>query len=250
MRRYFDDEDRDEEEARERDTEVTLTPGALAGIVFGLLLLCGLCFGGGYWVGHRSSGPPQAAAAQTAAPTAAPDEEPLQANSSVPKPSAEAQAPVAPPAQPADNGQAQPAPGSAGANRANPQPNPAPPAASEPPPSAPASAPAAQPQAPVRPAFSSGGNAAQQASPGYPSNVRAAMPEPGQLMVQIAAVSHEEDAEVLVNALRKRGYSATAHRDPRDGMVHVRIGPFTARQEADRMARRLLDDGYNAMVQP
>lgn len=250
MRRYFDEEERYEEEERGRDTEVTLTPGALAGIFLGLLLLCGLCFGGGYWVGHRSSGPSQAAAAQPAAPTAAPDEEPLQANSSVPKPSAEAQAPVAPPAQAPDNGQGQPGPGSAGANPANPQPNPAPAATSEPPPSAPASTPPSQPQAPVRPAFSSGGNAPQPASPGYPSNVRAAMPEPGQLMVQIAAVSHAEDADVLVNALRKRGYSATAHRDPRDGMIHVRIGPFTARQEADRMARRLLDDGYNAMVQP
>jgi len=249
MRRYFDEEERYEEEERGRDTEVTLTPGALAGIFLGLLLVCGLCFGGGYWVGHRSSGPSQAAVAQPAAPTAAPDEEPLQANTSVPKPSAEAQAPVTPPAQPSDNGQGQNAPGSAGGNPASAQPNSAPPAASEPPSSAPSSAPPAQQPAPVRPAFSSGENAAT-ASPGYPSNVRSAMPEPGQLMVQIASVSHEEDADVLVNALRKRGYSATAHRDPRDGMIHVRIGPFTARQEADRMARRLLDDGYNAMVQP
>ena len=69
-------------------------------------------------------------------------------------------------------------------------------------------------------------------------------------MVQIAAVSHEEDADVLVNALRRRGYSAMARRDLRDGLIHVRIGPFTTREDANRMARRLLDDGYNAMIQP
>lgn len=69
-------------------------------------------------------------------------------------------------------------------------------------------------------------------------------------MVQVAAVSHEEDADVLVNALRKRGYAVSSQRQATDGLIHVRIGPFATREEATRMARRLLDDGYNAMVQP
>ena len=46
------------------------------------------------------------------------------------------------------------------------------------------------------------------------------------LMVQIAAVSNPEDASVLTNALRKRGYTVTASREPSDGLIHVRIGPF------------------------
>ena len=45
-------------------------------------------------------------------------------------------------------------------------------------------------------------------------------------MVQIAAVSNPEDASVLTNALRKRGYTVTARREPADGLIHVRIGPF------------------------
>ncbi len=69
-------------------------------------------------------------------------------------------------------------------------------------------------------------------------------------MVQVAAVSHEEDADVLVNALRKRGYAATETHESGDGLIHVRIGPFTSRAEANRMCTRLLDDGYNAMIQP
>ncbi len=68
-------------------------------------------------------------------------------------------------------------------------------------------------------------------------------------MVQVAAVSHAEDAGVLVGALRKRGYAASAQREPSDGLIHVRIGPFATHDEAYRMCARLLDDGYNAIVQ-
>ncbi|MGB7983546.1 MAG: hypothetical protein WCF54_00135, partial [Terracidiphilus sp.] len=38
-----------------RDTEVTLGPMAVAGLIFALLLLCGLCFGLGYSMGNRGS---------------------------------------------------------------------------------------------------------------------------------------------------------------------------------------------------
>jgi DedD protein len=80
--------------------------------------------------------------------------------------------------------------------------------------------------------------------------VRTALPPPpGQFMVQIAAVSHGEDADVLVNALRRHGYVVTAHRDP-DGFIHVRLGPFASRDEANRWRNKLLGDGYNAEVQP
>ena len=81
--------------------------------------------------------------------------------------------------------------------------------------------------------------------------VRPAMPgAAGQFMVQVAAVSHQDDADVLVGALRKRGYAVTAQRVPSDGLIHVRIGPFTTHDEASRMCARLLNDGYNALVQP
>jgi DedD protein len=249
MRQYFEDEKPEREEGRSRDTEVTLTPGGLLGIFFGIVLICGLCFGLGYWLGHRTSGPAQTAAAQPASQTAAPDEEPLQGSGSVPKPSAEAQAPVASPTQPGDNGQAQPAPGTASPGPGNSQANPAPPNQNGSP-GAPASAPPAQPQSPVRPAFSGASNPPETGQPGAAPNVHAAFPSANQLMVQVAAVSHEEDADVLVSALRRRGYAATANRDPADGLIHVRIGPFTTRVDANRMASRLLGDGYNAMVQP
>jgi cell division septation protein DedD len=69
-------------------------------------------------------------------------------------------------------------------------------------------------------------------------------------MVQIAAVSHQEDADVLADALRKRGYAVSARRDPGDTLIHVRIGPFSSRADADRWRLKLLNDGYNAMIMP
>jgi DedD protein len=69
-------------------------------------------------------------------------------------------------------------------------------------------------------------------------------------MVQIAAVSHPEDADVLVSALRKNGYAVAVHRDAADSLIHVQVGPFASRSDALVMRTKLLNDGYNAIVQP
>ena len=71
-----------------------------------------------------------------------------------------------------------------------------------------------------------------------------------QFMVQIAAVSNPEDAQVLTAALRKRGYLVTVRRDPADNLIHVRIGPFASQAEANSWSMKLLNDGYNAILQP
>jgi cell division septation protein DedD len=68
-------------------------------------------------------------------------------------------------------------------------------------------------------------------------------------MVQIAAVSHSEDAQVLVDALRKRGYEVTARREVSDNLIHVQTGPFVNRNDANAMRQKLLNDGYNAVVE-
>lgn len=67
-------------------------------------------------------------------------------------------------------------------------------------------------------------------------------------MVQIAAVSTAADADVLLGALRKRGYSVGVRNQPGDALLHVQIGPFASRAEAIAMRQKLLGDGYNAIL--
>jgi cell division septation protein DedD len=69
-----------------------------------------------------------------------------------------------------------------------------------------------------------------------------------QPMVQVAVLQREEDASVLVDALSRHGYSASADREP-DHRIHVRLGPFSSRTDASAMRDKLLNDGYNAVVQ-
>jgi cell division septation protein DedD len=239
MRGYFDEKELEPEQPR-RDTELTLGTGALLGLVSALLLVCGLCFALGYAVGHHASAPSAAANA----PTPAPDQEPLQANDSIPKPSASEQTAV--PAPQTDDSPTNPEPG-AGENPTTTEQSPG---KSEPGGSSTGSPAATAPGSakPVQPALPAAGNTAPpaQATP----NVHAALPASAQWMVQIAAVANPEDADVLVAALRKRGYSVTAKREPADGLIHVRIGPFNSRDEANRWRDKLLGDGYNAVVQP
>ena len=238
MARYFDEDEEPEFERARPDAEVTLSWGALLGMGLGLLLICGVCFGLGYMVGHSgqaSAGP----AATSAAQPNAPDQEPLQGSGSVPKPSANEQAPVPPPptnesAAPGSNGSESPEAGAASSAQG----------------AAPANAPAAaapgQPQ--VRPAL--GGSGPESIQAPAAANARPAMPSVNSLMVQVAAVKNDEDAGVLTNALRRRGYPVVSHRDPADGLIHVRIGPFPTRDEANQWRMKLLNDGYNAIVEP
>ncbi len=68
-------------------------------------------------------------------------------------------------------------------------------------------------------------------------------------MVQVAAVSKQEDAEILVNALRKKQYPVfTVANVPGDSLFHVQVGPFADPREAESMRSRLAGDGYNAIV--
>jgi len=70
----------------------------------------------------------------------------------------------------------------------------------------------------------------------------------GSYMVQVAAVSKQEDADILVNALRKKQYPVFVANLPSDPLFHVQVGPFSDPKEAEAMRSRLAGDGYNAIV--
>lgn len=71
----------------------------------------------------------------------------------------------------------------------------------------------------------------------------------GSYTVQVAAVTKQEDADILVNALRKKQYPVFVVANvPGDSLFHVQVGPFADPQDAEAMRTRLAGDGYNAIV--
>lgn len=199
-----------------------------------LCAICAVCFVWGYSIGHRGAAEPQEQQATVSTSASAPMVSAPKPNASqnIQEPPADAQ--PATPEQPVsvseDSGSAA-SPASAGS--------------------------AATAKLPG--ASSSGPAVVQAALPGQEAamkfattggQVQPAFTQTGQWMVQIAAVNHEEDADVLVGALRKRGYAVSARRDPGDNLIHVQVGPFATHPDAASMRERLLSDGYNALIEP
>lgn len=71
----------------------------------------------------------------------------------------------------------------------------------------------------------------------------------GSYYVQVAAVSRQEDADALVEALKKKQYPAFAsNNSPADKFYHVQVGPYADIKEAETLRARLISDGYNPIV--
>jgi cell division septation protein DedD len=68
-------------------------------------------------------------------------------------------------------------------------------------------------------------------------------------MVQVAAVSKQEDADALVSALRRKSYPViTTNNPPGDKLFHVQVGPFAELKEAEATRAKLISDGYNPIL--
>ena len=66
--------------------------------------------------------------------------------------------------------------------------------------------------------------------------------------VQVAAVSRQEDAEALVEALKKKQYAAFAGNVPTDKLFHIQVGPFPDIKDAETIRAKLVSDGYNPIL--
>lgn len=226
--------DHDDPSLSRGDRELTLGTGTILGIFFALVVLCGACFGGGYLVGHKSQ--PATLTLADSAPDAI-------TGTSMAKPAA---------GSPSD---------SSAAGSYNPTVTVAPapvapkPAAVAPvvrrPPPPPAATTDVEDAAPV--ARSSETTKTPVIKPVAPSALLpaaspSAPPAPGFIMVQVAAVSHQEDADLLIGALRARGYAVMARKGTGDPLIHVQVGPFNNKPAAEAMRQKLMGDGYNAML--
>jgi cell division septation protein DedD len=200
-----------------RDTEITLGTAKLLALFFGLVMVCAVFFALGYTLGRKSD-----AGLTTTAAAASP----LNASSGSKPASSATQA-----AQPMTFYKA------VEQKDANAQLTPASEAVST-------STVAAEA---TPPASSSAGQeaAAQTNNPPDPMVPVAA----GNYFVQVAAVSKEEDAQSLVDALKKKQYPAfVATAASTDKLFRVQLGPFGDIKDAEGMRTRLINDGYNPIL--
>jgi cell division septation protein DedD len=120
---------------------------------------------------------------------------------------------------------------------------------------APVRMPAAAPPAetvtqPIEPPAPVASNATTAADP-RPASGSAPAPAvapSGTFMVQIAAVSSQDIADIEVAALKKYGYDVVIRHEPTDQLLHVQIGPYATRKEAEAMRQNILAHGFNAIV--
>jgi len=66
--------------------------------------------------------------------------------------------------------------------------------------------------------------------------------------VQVAAVSKQEDAQALVDALKQKQYTAFSANSSLDKLFHVQIGPFADAKDAEVLRAKLISDGYNPIL--
>jgi len=100
------------------------------------------------------------------------------------------------------------------------------------------------PASPVKP--DTDASPAQTPAPASATPVAASTPN--GYYVQVAAVTKREDADALVDALKKKQYPAFSSSSSADKFIHVQVGPFTDIKDAEMTRGKLVADGYNPIV--
>jgi DedD protein len=196
--------------ASSQDTEITLGTGKLLVLFFSLVGICALFFALGYSLGRKS---------EPALASTAPSPQPAASNAKT------------------SGSQTSTQPMTFYKNveqkEANPQLTPATDQKSE------------TPSTPAADAGTQQPAASQSQSDAAPS---ATLPGPAYF-VQVAAVSKQEDADALVDALKKKQYPAfVAANAAQDKLFRVQCGPFGDVKEAEAMRTRLVGDGYSPIL--
>ena len=91
-------------------------------------------------------------------------------------------------------------------------------------------------------------NVVAKADADTPPDPAAVVSSQNNYFVQVAAVSKPEDAEALVDALKKKQYAAFAANTPGDKLFHVQVGPFSDIKDAEGARSQLVKDGYNPIL--
>lgn len=203
--------------ASSQDTEITLGTGKLLALFFGLVVVCAVFFALGYTLGRKSE------------PTIA------AAGALVPLPSGN----TTKPAGAGSNSTPMTFYKAVEQQSASPQLTPA------------SVAGAAQPvdgQTAERETPAASGKPTEEVQNGALPDPMAAVPG-GSYFVQVAAVTKQEDADALVDALKRKTYPAfVAGNAASDKLFRVQVGPFPDVKDAEAMRARLISDGYNPIL--
>jgi cell division septation protein DedD len=97
-----------------------------------------------------------------------------------------------------------------------------------------APAPAGQPNPPSAPS-----EAARQS---------AAVPPPPGILVQVSALTRQQDAETLVQLLKEKKLPVLVTTSPGDSLFHVVVGPYQTEREAQQVKRTLEEDGFQPII--
>ena len=195
--------------ASSQDTEITLGTGKLLVLFFGLVAICALFFALGYSLGRKSE-PAITTASAATVPQTVPGTTKASGGSAAAQPMTFYKA--------------------VEQKDANPELTPATDAKTET-----TAAPATATPAQTAPANAPDSTTTLPSAAGY--------------FVQVAAVSKQEDADALVDALKKKQYPAfVAAPVTTDKLFRVQVGPFSDVKEAEAMRARLIADGYSPIL--
>lgn len=235
-------------DAEERD--ITIGPGKLLGLFFMLVAICGVFFAIGYSLGKTSA---REQALNDKTQLNASLSAPVVGDASAPKPSAAVQAKSEPDGHAAiEQEKAPKGPDLTFFNAVKKNDDAGQPAAEAAKPTASKTEP--QATAEVR-AGASDASTVPKAAPNAAEvkntpKTDATPSANGAFVVQIAAVTREEDAAALAGALRKKNYSVFVvnNQAVHDKFYHVQVGPFVSLQDAEAMKAKLMGEGYNPIV--
>jgi DedD protein len=221
----------------EEDTEITLGTGKLLGLFFMLALTCGIFFAVGYSLG-KTAEREQALKNQPAQSLPADPDVATAKNSATSAPSGKVTA-----AAEKEETPSEPAPKMTFYNSVKQAPGEPAKPVSELKSTENSAVTATKPHENAKPVQTA--KAEVPAVPGAPQASAA-----GSYLVQIAAVTHEEDAAALAGALRKKSYTASVINSPggKDKLFHVVLGPYASLQDAETMKAKLQGEGYNPIV--
>ena len=76
----------------------------------------------------------------------------------------------------------------------------------------------------------------------------ATVPAPPGILVQVSALTRQQDAETLVQLLREKNLPVMVTTGTGDALYHVVIGPYQSDADAQQVKRLLEEDGFQPII--